>query len=168
MSRTTPNLNKYPVQPPTVQQPKKTKLAPYVGFFTIGFILASTIAILIQSKFMLNSYLVMVLSVLLGTYIAVHKFIKHQHRALNNNEINRLTFASIGIVWLLAAVYLLGLWLWLFDAISREVLLEMIAEQPFPLLGALVMMIVITLVSARLGFWLFNRLLNPNDKTALR
>ena len=159
MSRIMPNLNKHNVQSKYNGQPKKVKLTPYIGFFTIGFILANTIAVMIQSKFTLNPYLVVVLCILIGTYIAVYKFTKHQHRALNSDEINRLTFGSIGVVWLLAALYLLGLWLWLFDAVSREVLLEMTAAQPLPLLVAFVMMIVITLVSARISLYTFNRLL---------
>lgn len=161
MSRTTPNLSKHNVPSKPNGPPKKVKLTLYIGFFTIGFILANTIAVIIQSQFALNPYLVVVLSILLGTYIAVYKFIKHQHRALKSTEINRLTFGSIGVVWLLTALYLVGLWLWLFDAISREVLLEMTAAQPLPLLVALVMMIVITLVSARISIYTFNRLLAP-------
>lgn len=161
MSRTPPNLSKHNAQSNPTRLPQQVKLTQYVGFFTVGFILSNTIAILMQSKFTLNPYLVMVLSILVGTYIAVHKFIKHHYRTLNRSEINRLTFGSIGVVWLLTAIYLLGLWFWVLDAISREVLMEMTAEQPLPLLVALVMMIVLTLVSARISIYIFNRLLAP-------
>ena len=137
------------------------KMTPYIGFFVIGFILANTIAALIQTQWALNAYVVMVLSMLLGAYVAVYKFVKHQQRTMTIKQVNRLTFASVGIVWLLSAGYLLGLWLWLFDAIDREVLMEMSAEQPLPLLSALIMMIIVTVVSARIGILAFNRLLLP-------
>ena len=146
---------------PVPKTSSTSKITPYVGFFAIGFILANTIAILIQSQLALNSYVVMVLSVLLGAYVAVYKFTKHQRRPMTIKEGNRLTFASVAVVWLLSAGYLLGLWLWLFDAIDREVLLEMSAEQPLPLLSALMMMIIVTVVSARIGILAFNRLLLP-------
>lgn len=140
---------------------KKTKMTQYVGFFAVGFILANTIAILIQSQIALNSYAVMVLSVLLGVYIAVYKFIRHQRRPLTIGEINRLTVASVAMVWLLTAGYFLGLWLWLFDAINREVFMEMSAEQPLPLLSAIIMMVIITVISARIGILACSRLLAP-------
>lgn len=160
MSRTTPRFNnKIPSKHSGL--PQKVSLMPYVGFFAVGFILANTVAALIQSQFILNPYIVMVLSILVGSYIAVHKFIKHQRRRLASQEINRLTFASIGIVWLLTLLYLGGLWIWVLDAINREVLLEMSAERPLPLIVALVMMIVLTLVSARISIYTFNRLLAP-------
>lgn len=161
MSPTKPNLSKHRLPSTLTGQSKKTKIAPYVGFFTVGFILANTIAFIIQSKFMLNSYLVVVLSILVGSYIAVRKFIKHRNRILTSSEINRLTFASVGIIWLLSALYLIGLWIWILDAVSREVLSEMTQRQPMPLLGALLMMVIVTLISTRLGIWLFNRLLAP-------
>ncbi len=165
MAKKTPNLNKRNVQPIVNGQgnghEQKTKLSQYVGFFTVGFILASAIAILIQSQFALNPYLVVVLSVLVGAYIAVHKFIKHQQRPLQISEINRLTFASIAVIWLLTAGYFLAIWLWLFDAIDREVLMEMSAEQPLPLLSSLIMVIIVTIVSARIGILACNRLLAP-------
>jgi len=162
MSRTTPNLSKKPqAQPSRSGQSQKTRLVQYVGFFAIGYVLASAVFMMIQTQMPLSPQLVTALSILVGAYIAVHKFIKHQRRALTNSEVNRLTIGSIGTVWLLTAIYLLGLWLLLFDAVSREVLLEMTAQQPLPLLGALVMMLLLTLVSARLGIWIFNRLLAP-------
>lgn len=114
---------------------------------------------MIQTKIALSAQLVTVVSVLMGAFIAVHKFIKHQHRPLNRSEINRLTFGSVGGVWLLTMIYLIGLWFLIFDDVSREVLREMSMQQPLPLLGALVLILVLTLVSARLGIWLFNRLL---------
>lgn len=161
MSRTTTNLSKHNVQSSKPQQPLKTKLTQYVGFFTVGYVLASAVFMMIQTKLTLSSQLVTVLSILVGAYIAVHKFIKHQRRTLTNSEMNRLTIGSVGAVWLLTAIYFLGLWLLLFDAISREVLLEMTVQQPLPLLSALVMILVLTLVSTRLGVWAFNRLLAP-------
>ena len=160
MTRTTPNLKKnaplHDTQPIVVM-----KLTQYVGFFAIGYILATAIFMMIQTKFALSSQLVTVISILVGAYIAVHKFIKHQHRALNRSEINRLTLGSVGSVWLLTAVYILALWFFVFDAISREVLLDMTKQQPLPLLGAMVMILVLTLISTRLGIWVFNRALAP-------
>lgn len=154
-------LNKQKLQTATPKITSPIKMPIYIGFFAVGFILAHTIAILIQTQWALNTYAVMVLSVLLGAYISVHKFIKHHRRAMTMGEINRLTLASAGVVWLLSAGYLLGLWLWLFDAIDREVLMEMSAEKPLPLLSALIMMVIITAVSARLGILAVNRLLTP-------
>ncbi|SNT69059.1 ABZJ_00895 family protein [Psychrobacter sp. LV10R520-6] len=162
MSRTMPNLSKKrQVQPNRSGQSQKTHLVQYVGFFAVGYILASAIFMMIQTQIPLSSQLVTALSILIGAYIAVNKFIKHQHRALTNSEMNRLTIGSIGAVWLLTTIYLLGLWLFLFDAVSREVLIEMTVQQPLPLLSALVMILLLTLVSARLGIWIFNRLLAP-------
>lgn len=156
-----PNLNK-PDMPYINTKPLlDTKLTQYVGFFVIGYVLATAIFMMIQTKFALSAQLVTVFSILVGAFIAVHKFIKHQHRALNRSEINRLTFGSVGGVWLLTAIYLFGLWFLLFDAVSREVLLEMSRQQPLPLLGALMLILVMTLVSARLGIWIFNQLLAP-------
>lgn len=160
MTRTTPNLKKN--APLNDTKPMlATKLTQYVGFFAIGYILATSIFMMIQTKFSLSSQLVTVFSILVGAYIAVHKFIKHQHRALNRSEINRLTLGSVGSVWLLTAVYIFALWFLLFDAVSREVLLDMTKQQPLPLLGAMVMILVLTLISARLGIWVFNRALAP-------
>ena len=152
INKSNPNLNPHTA-------PKMPKLTPYVSFFAIGYILATSIFMMIQSKVALSAQLVTVVSILVGAYIAVLKFIKHQKRALNRSEINRLTMASVGIVWLLTGLYFIVLWFWLFDAVSREVLLEMAQQQPLPLLGALMMIIVLTLVSARLGIWIFNRVL---------
>lgn len=162
MSRPLLNINKSKSSLKTHSPSKSPKLMPYVRFFAIGYILATSVFMLIQSKVAISAQLVTVLSILVGAYIAVLKFTKHQHRALNRSEINRLSLASIGAVWLLTGFYLLILWFWLFDAVSREVLLEMTQQQPLPLLGALMMIIVLTLVSARLGIWIFNRLLAPS------
>ena len=161
MSPTTPNLSKRQMKTNHVEQAQKISLMQYVGFFAIGYVLASTLFIMIQTQVMLNPQLVTTLSVLTGSYISVYKFVKHQRRALNSSEINRLTIVSISVVWLLTAIYFLGLWVFLFDRISREVLIDMVAVQPLPLLGATVMMVTITLVSARIGIWIFNRLLTP-------
>ena len=161
MSPTTPNLSKHQMKTNHVEQAQKISLMQYVGFFAIGYVLASALFIMIQTQVMLNPQLVTTLSVLTGSYISVYKFVKHQRRALNSSEINRLTIVSISVVWLLTAIYFLGLWVFLFDRISREVLIDMVAVQPLPLLGATVMMVTITLVSARIGIWIFNRLLTP-------
>lgn len=150
------------LQSSTLTQPK---LAPYIGFFAIGYILASTIFMMIQTQVVLNSQLVTVFSIIVGAYIAVNKFIKHQQRALARDEINRLMFGGVAVVWLLTAIYFLGIWFFLFDAVSREVLLEMTVQQPLPLISALVMILVLTLVSARLSILLINRLLDPKRKT---
>ena len=145
----------------TTTQPK---LMFYVGFFAVGYILASAVFMMIQTKLALNAQLVTVLSIVLGAYIAVHKFIKHQQRALDRGEINRLMFGGVIVVWLLTTVYFLGIWVFLFDAISREVLLEMSIQQPLPLISALIMILVLSLVSARISIWAINRLLDPNRK----
>ena len=142
------------------------KMMLYVGFFAVGYMLASAIFMMIQTKFALNPQLVTVLSIVLGAYIAVHKFIKHQQRALYRDEINRLMFGGVIVVWLLTMVYFLGIWVFLFDAISREVLLEMSMQQPLPLISALIMIVVLSLVSARITIWAINRLLDPHRKSA--
>ena len=142
------------------------KIMLYVGFFAVGYMLASAIFMMIQTKFALNPQLITVLSIVLGAYIAVHKFIKHQQRALYRDEINRLMFGGVIVVWLLTMVYFLGIWVFLFDAISREVLLEMSMQQPLPLISALVMILVLSLVSARISIWAINRLLDPHRKSA--
>ena len=138
------------------------KMMLYVGFFAVGYMLASAIFMMIQTKFALNPQLVTVLSIILGAYIAVHKFVKHQQRALYRDEIKRLMFGGVIVVWLLTMVYFLGIWVFLFDAISREVLLEMSMQQPLPLISALVMILVLSLVSARISIWAINRLLDPH------
>ena len=161
MPRPPLNMNKPNASLDNFTSLKTPKLTPYISFFAIGYILATSIFMMIQTKVALSAQLVTVLSILVGAYIAVLKFIKHQHRALNRSEINRLTMASVGVVWLLTGLYFIVLWFWLFDAVSREVLLEMTQQQPLPLLGALMMIIVLTLVSARLGIWIFNRVLEP-------
>ena len=160
MSRQTTNLNK--PRPLASSQPK---LAQYIGFFAIGYILASAIFMMIQTKIALNSQLVMVVSIIVGAYIAVSKFIKHQQRALAKNEINRLMFGGVAVVWLLTVLYFLAIWFWLFDAVSREVLLEMAMARPLPLLSSLVLMLVFTLVSTRISLWAINHFLNPALKT---
>lgn len=142
------------------------KIMLYIGFFAVGYMLASAIFMMIQTNFALNPQLITVLSIVLGAYIAVHKFIKHQQRALYRDEINRLMFGGVIVVWLLTMVYFLGIWVFLFDAISREVLLEMSIQQPLPLISALVMILVLSLVSARISIWAINRLLDPHRKSA--
>lgn len=142
----------------------RVKLTLYVGFFTLGFIIASAILMMIQSKFTLNSQLVTALSIAVGAYTAVYKFIKHRGRAFDKKEITRLALNSNVILWLLTALYFLALWLFVFDAASRDVLMEMTRQQPMPLLLAIAMMIILTLLVAFFSIWLFNLLLNPNRK----
>ena len=171
MSRKTTNLSKSNTQSgrnglsqkPESAQPK---MAQYIGFFAIGYILTSTIFMMIQTQVALNSELVTALSIIVGAYIAVNKFIKHQQRALDRDEINRLMFGGVGVVWLLTAIYFLGIWFLLFDEVSREVLLEMSIQQPLPLLSALVMILVLTFISARISILLLNRLLDPKRKVS--
>lgn len=119
---------------------------------------------MIQSKFALNSQLVTVISIIIGAFIAVSKFVKHHQRALDRSEMNRLTIGGVVVVWLLTIIYFLAIWFWVFDTISREVLLEMTMQQPLPLLSSLVMILVLTLVSARISLWGVNRLLEPKPK----
>ncbi len=159
LSKPTSLKHKKQISNATSNQPK---LATYIGFFAVGYILASAVFMLIQTKLALNAQLVTVLSIILGAYIAVHKFIKHQQRALYKNEINRLTFGGVIVVWLLTMIYFSGIWLFLFDAISREVLIEMTMQQPLPLISAFVMILVLSLVSTRISIWAINHLLNPN------
>lgn len=147
--------------------PKMTpvNLSRYVVFFALGYVLASTLLMVVQTQLPMNSQLnpqlVTVLSVIVSAYVAVYKFIKHQHRALSRREINYLTVVGIATLWLLSAMYLLGLWFLLFDAVSREVLMDMAVDRPLPLLSALVMMLILTLISARISILMFNRLLAP-------
>jgi len=150
------SLNTHPLARP--------KLARYIGFFAIGYVLASAVCMMIQTQVALNSQLVTVLSIIVGAYIAVHKFVKHQQRALDRGESNRLVLGGVAVVWLLTIIYFLGIWFWLFDAVSRDVLFEMTMQQPLPLLSSLMLILVMTLVSARISIWIFNRLLDPKRK----
>lgn len=170
MSRKTTNLNKSKTRScgdslPQNHESVQPKLAQYVGYFAIGYTLASAIFMMVQTKIALNSQLVTMLSIIIGAYIAVHKFVKHQQRALNSGEINLLMFGGVAVVWLLTVIYFLAIWFWLFDAVNREVLLEMAIQQPLPLISSLVMILVLTLVSARISLWAINRLLDPKRKT---
>ena len=170
MSRKTTPLSKSTTQSAHTGSPQSSKLTSpkltqYVGFFTVGYILTSAIFMMIQTKLALNSQLVTVLSIIIGAYIAVSKFIKHQQRALKKSEINRLTLSGVAVVWLLTAIYFLGIWFFLFDAVNREVLVEMAMQQPLPLVSALVMILVLTFISARISIWALNRLLDPKRKT---
>lgn len=142
-------------------QSQQSSLSRYVGFFAIGYVLASALFMLVQAQLPLNPQLITVLSVVVGAYIAVHKFVKHHQRALSSAEINRISIGGTIAVWLLTLIYFLGLWLWLFDAASREVLLEMTMQQPLPLVAALVMMLLLSAISARVAIWAMNRLLAP-------
>ncbi|MEN6671256.1 ABZJ_00895 family protein [Psychrobacter sp. B38] len=170
MSRKTPTLSKSKAHVShngLAQNPPLAwaSLAQYVGFFTVGFVLASAIFMIIQTQIALNAQLVMVLSIIVGAYIAVHKFIKHQQRAMGRGEINRLVIGGVAAVWVLTVIYFLAIWFWLFDAVSREVLIEMTQQQPLPLLSSFIMILVLTLVSARISIWALNRLLDPKRRT---
>lgn len=169
MFRKTPSINKPKARSdhhglPQNHLSARPKMAPYIGFFAIGYVLASAIFMMIQTKVALNSSLVTGISIIVGAYIAVHKFIKHQQCALDRGESNRLVFGGVTVVWLLTVIYFMGIWFWLFDAVSREVLLEMTKQQPLPLLSSLVMVLVLTLVTARISIWALNRLLDPKRK----
>ncbi len=171
MSRKTTNLRKPnthlgPNGLPQNHRATHPKMASYIGFFAIGYTLASAIFMMIQTQMALNSQLVTVLSIIIGAYIAVHKFVKHQQRALDINELNRLMLGGVAVVWLLTIIYFLGIWFWLFDAVSREVLVEMATQRPLPLLSSLIMIMILTLVGARISIWVFNRLLDPKRKTS--
>lgn len=135
-------------------------IAPFVIYFGIGFVLASAIFMLIQSKIALNSMVVTVISVIVAAFIATFKFTKQQKRSMTSNEMNRLAISGTLLVWGLTAIYLLAVWFWLLDDISREVLIDMTRAQPMPLIVAFVVMIMVTAISARLGLWAFNRLLS--------
>ncbi len=156
-----PSLNKSKAKNMPNQQLASTALTLYVGFFALGFIIASALFMMIQSKITLNSQLITGLSIVIAAYVAIYKFVKHQQRALTAKEINRLTVRSTAIIWLLAALYFLCLWLLVFDAVSREVLIDMTRQQPMPLLFALAMIIVFTLLVTRLSLWAINHLLAP-------
>lgn len=169
MSRKSPQLSKSTTRSGRNRLPSSAKLTQpklrlYIRFFAVGYIITSAIFMIIQTKFALNAQVITVLSIIVGAYIAVHKFIKHQQRALDRSEINRLMFGGVIVIWLLTIVYFLGIWFFLFDAVSREVLLDMSIQQPLPLLSALVMILVLSLVSARISIWAINRLLDPNRK----
>ncbi|WLP95004.1 ABZJ_00895 family protein [Psychrobacter sp. M13] len=155
------SLNKLKAKNMPNQQLASTALTLYVGFFALGFIIASALFMMIQSKITLNSQLITGLSIVIAAYVAIYKFVKHQQRALTAKEINRLTVRSTAIIWLLAALYFLCLWLLVFDAVSREVLIDMTRQQPMPLLFALAMIIVFTLLVTRLSLWAINHLLAP-------
>lgn len=145
---------------------KRVSLTQYVGFFVIGYIIASAVFMMIQTQITLEPQLINALSLFVGSYVAVYKFINHHKRALTTKEINRLTRNSSAAVWLLTALYFLLLWLWVFDIANREVLIENTMQQPMPLLFALAMMLLLTLIWARLGIWAMNLLLNPTRKAA--
>ncbi len=160
MSKKSPNLSKASA-PPLQPLAQESKLTLYVGFFTIGYVLASAIFMIVQTQVAVNPQLVTLLSIFLAAYIAVQKFIKHHGRALQRAEMNRLTFAGTAIVWLLTAFYFVGIWLWLFDEANRQVFTEMTVQQPLPLLTALLLIMIVTFISARISIALFNRLLAP-------
>lgn len=161
MSRKSANLSKSKVQSVISPSTTPVKLAQYLGFFMVGYILASALLMLLQTKIALNPQLVTLLSILVGAFIAVHKFIKHQRRAIRKDEMSKLAIGGTVIVWLLNALYFLAIWLWLFDEANRQVFIEMSLQQPLPLLVALIAIMLLTFISAGVGIWLFNRLLSP-------
>ncbi len=161
MSRKSPSLSKHSAKsklnPPTQQ----VKLTLYIGFFMVGYVLASALLMLLQTQIALNPQLVTLIAILVGAFIAVQKFIKHQGRALHKQEINKLALSGTAIVWLLTALYFLAIWLWLFDTANRQVFIEMTLQQPWPLLASFLAIMLLTFISARVSLWLFNRLLTP-------
>ncbi len=159
MSQNTPNPHKSSA--PSTRRPiaQNVTLTLYVGFFTVGYVIASVLFMMLQTQIAVNPQLITLLSILVGAYIAVHKFVQHQGRALYKSEINRLTFGGTAIVWLMTALYFLVIWLWLFDSANRQVFIEMSMQQPLPLLLAFVVIMLLTFISAFLSIWLFNRLL---------
>ena len=159
MSRSSPNLSKSNTQSTVNDLTQKVKLTQYIGFFMVGYVLASALFMIIQSQIVINPQLVTLLSILVGAYIAVHKFIKHQRRALRKDEINKLALSGIAIVWLLTSLYFLAIWLWLFDKANRQVFIEMTLQQPLPLFLSLIAIMLLSFLCARVGIWLFNRLL---------
>ncbi|MGM8872433.1 ABZJ_00895 family protein [Psychrobacter sp. 2Y5] len=161
MSRKSANLSKSKAQSVISPSTTPVKLAQYLGFFMVGYILASALLMLLQTKIALNPQLVTLLSILVGAFIAVHKFIKHQRRAIRKDEMSKLAIGGTVIVWLLNALYFLAIWLWLFDEANRQVFIEMSLQQPLPLLVALIAIMLLTFISAGVGIWLFNRLLSP-------
>lgn len=165
-SNPAPNLDKHKASTKNTGTPVNSGLSQYVGFFAIGYLLTSVIFMIVQLQFALNPQLVTIISVFFGAYIAVHKFIKHQQRALSVSEMNRLTIGGTVVIWLLTALYFISLWLWLFDEANRAVFIEMSRQQPWPLVAALVMILVVTLVSARISILIVNRLLDPKRKKA--
>lgn len=156
-----PSINQSTPQNSTIKSSQKTKLLPYAGFFTIGYILASALFMMLQTQWAIDPKLTTILSIVVGAFIAIYKFTRHQKRSLTSHEMNRLTVISVSIVWLLTLLYSLGLWWWLLDAISREVFLTKLSEQPLPLVSAIIMIVILTLLTARLSLLVFNRLLTP-------
>ena len=161
MSSKPPHLRQSIPEKSDRQVAQKIKLLPYAGFFTIGYILASALFMMLLTQWAINPQLITVLSILVGAFIAIYKFTKHQKRGLTSHEMNRLTVVSVSIVWLFTFLYSLGLWWWLFDTVNREIFLAKLSEQPLPLLSAIVMIVILTLLTARLGILIFNRLLAP-------
>lgn len=161
MSQNAPNLHK-PNMPSTYHPiAQNVKLTLYVGVFTVGYVIASVLFMMLQTQIAVSPQLVTLLSILVGAYIAVHKFVKHQARALSKSEISRLTFGGTAVVWLMTALYFLAIWLWLFDSANRQVFIEMSMQQPLPLLLAFVVIMLLTFISAFMSIWVFNRLLAP-------
>ena len=159
MSRKPPQLSKA-TPPPTAQgSMPSVKLTPYLGFFMVGYILASALLMLVQTQIALNPQMVTLLAILVGAFIAVHKFIKHQRRALYKKEMAKLAAGGTAIVWVMNALYFLAIWLWLFDEANRQVFIEMSLQQPLALAFALIAIMLLTFISAGVGIWLFNRLL---------
>ncbi|MGM8885157.1 ABZJ_00895 family protein [Psychrobacter sp. 1U2] len=158
MSRKSANLSKSKAQSVISPSASPVKITPYLGFFMLGYILASALLMLLQTQIALNPQLVTLLSILVGAFIAVHKFSKYHRRALRKDEIIKLAVGGTGVVWLMNALYFFAIWLWLFDDANRQVFIEMSLQQPLPLLAALIAIMLLTFISAGIGIWLFNRL----------
>ena len=147
-----------PTATPTLPAPN---LRYYVGIFSIGYILVSTLCMLLQRYLPISTYMVMLLTIGIAAYITVRKFVRHQQRALMRIEVLRLTFGAVIAVWILSALYFLSLWFLVFDAISREVLQEAFAARPWALLQGLLLMIGMCTLMTWLGLVSFSRLLAP-------
>ena len=133
----------------------------YVGIFSIGYILISTLCMLLQQYLPISAYMVMLLTIGIAAYITVRKFVRHQQRALSRLEVLRLTIGAVVAVWVLSALYFLGLWFWLFDAVSREVLQEAFVARPWSLVQGLMLMIGMCTLMTWIGLVSFNRVLAP-------
>ncbi|GAA0309806.1 ABZJ_00895 family protein [Psychrobacter aestuarii] len=150
-----------PNTPTPTTMTQAPSLRYYVGIFSIGYILVSTLCMLLQQYLPISLYMVMLLTIGIAAYIAVRKFVRQQRRALTRAEVLRLTVGAVVAVWLLSALYFLGLWFLIFDAANREVLQEAFAARPWALVQALMMMIGLCTLMTWIGLVSFNRLLAP-------
>ena len=76
-----PSINQSTPQNSTIKSSQKIKLLPYAGFFTIGYILASALFMMLQTQWAIDPKLTTILSIVVGAFIAIYKFTKHQRRS---------------------------------------------------------------------------------------